>query len=133
MTTHGIDLSQSGWDNPDGFVKRPRPSTPAPPVPDACGAAGPDGWTCDLPPVHLPLGAHYADDGSPHGLRWTTEMADASTFGTPPDQPRLIPGRIITSIATPAEIHALAAEALKAESPAAWVLALDKIRGMTKP
>jgi hypothetical protein len=143
MSTNGIDLSGSGWDNPEGFVRAPRPSTPAPPVPPACEAVGPDGWTCDRRP-HPDGEYHKADDGSPHGLRWTTEMADASVYGTPVDEPVLISGRItildpehvptgnVTVGDVLEEIALLAETALKAESPAAWVLALDKIRAAAR-
>lgn len=130
MSSNGIDLSQSGWDNPDGFVKAPRPSTPAPPVRPVCEAVGPHGWVCDLPAGHPH--EHKADDGSPDGLRWTREMVDVSTLSTPPDQPVLIPGRLVTVGDVMDRIAELADEALKSESPAAWVLALDKIRTVAR-
>jgi len=55
-----VDMSRSGWENPDGFTPRQRDQAP-PPEP-ACEAAGPDGWVCDLPPRHGGTD-HHADGG----------------------------------------------------------------------
>lgn len=127
----GIDMSRSGWENPEGLQRAPRQNVAPPPAPDVCEAPGPDGWTCDKPPGHRPLGEHWADTGAPGGLRWETAMME--TTG-PAEMNRgeqsFAPGAIIepTPAGVLAEIRSLAESAMKAESPARWVIALDKIR-----
>lgn len=121
MSIDGIDLSKSSWDNPDGFVRAPRPVTPVTSV-AACEAAGPDGWVCDLKPNH-PGTLHRAEGGPSWEMAEVTTLAEA--------EPRFITGRTLDPRL--AEIHALAVDGLRAESPAAWILALDKIRAVVAP
>lgn len=126
MRQDGIDLSQSGWENPEGFKPRERDNTPAPAVAPVCGAKSPDGWECELPPG--PHNVHKADDGSNGGLMWATDQVSNQ-------EPR---DRIMSVLRDQGyavdhqAIHAIATDALRAETPAAWVRALDKIREMTK-
>lgn len=117
MSSDGIDLSKSSWDNPEGFVRAPRPVTPVTVV-QACEAAGPDGWVCDLRPDHG--GPHRAEGGPSWEMAEVTTLAEA--------EPRFITGRTLDPRL--AEIHDLAVAGLRAELPAAWILALDKIRAV---
>jgi hypothetical protein len=140
MTERGIDLSQSGWENPEGWADRQNRSRPdAPPaVVAACEAPGPDGWACDLPPNHGDQ--HRADDGSGQGIRWTGAMVDVRTVGDP--EPVLIPAYVKPEPAASTIEHmavgvldvieTIAAEAIAHQSPAAWAIALGKILQVAK-
>lgn len=136
----GIDMARSGWENPEGFKPRERPPVEVPPAPDICGDIGPGGWACELKPGHQ-LREHRADDGSPTGVRWAREQVEVTgPRAMNEGRQEFAPGRIVRDpgvvrlIEARAEgmrqIRDIAETALKSESPAAWVLALDKIRGM---
>jgi hypothetical protein len=142
----GIDLSRSGWTNPDGFERDPRPNVPAPAVPKVCGDIGPDGWECEYRPGHKPVERHWADNGEPGGTTWERSLIDISTYqemNLPEEQRPTIQGRITAARpgVEPSEdsllrdmnlITNLAAEAIKAPNPAAWAVALEKIRGIAQ-
>lgn len=130
--SNGIDMNKSGWTNPEGFQRAPRPAVHVDEV-KACEAPGPDGWVCDLPPGHAG-DEHWADDASPKGFRWRTEMHDVSTLTDPPDQPRLIPGRIVpeVGVSLKVRIRELAQSALDNPAPASWAVALSEIIDLTR-
>ena len=127
----GIDMARSGWTNPEGFQRAPRPAVAVPQA-EACEAPGPYGWVCDLRPGHG--GDHRADDGSPDGLRWVQRYADVSTLSDPPDEPKMIPARIevVAPGSTLEEIAKIAQTALDEGNPSRWVLALDRILDLAK-
>lgn len=145
--TQGIDMDRSGWENPEGFERAPRPRVDVPVV-RVCEAPGPDGWTCDLKPNHQPTDQHYADDGG-RGVRWTGPMADVSriqdeapvlipAYAHPgPPKPATLPDGLIVPDAPDrfgklAQVESVATQALDTPSPAAWAVALDKIVGICR-
>lgn len=149
----GIDLSKSGWTNPEGFTRDPRPSTPTPPAPRVCGDIGPDGWECDYPPNHKPRGKHWADNGEPGGIVWERSIHDASTMADlalPEDQRPFVQGGIVAtrpgielmegepvlharrmenlSATDRFTISTLVERGLASTNPGQWYAALDKIQ-----
>lgn len=145
----GIDLSKSTWENPDGFTPAPRPAVAAPELPKTCDAPGPDGWLCDLQPGHGP--DHRADNGQPGGVTWYGEMAETTAIGQKQQtfipayrEPQNVtyreggmtfnpePESTTALLLLKGRVFDVAQDALKAESPAAWVRALDKISEMCR-
>jgi hypothetical protein len=136
--TQGIDMGKSGWENPEGWT--PREREPVPPPEPVCEAKGLDGWTCDLAPNH-PGNEHEADAGD-RKVRWPRELAaggivrePATTFNreiheqpwTPlADVPLNEAGKVMLRIRT------VATEALGAQAPAAWAVALAEIERLTR-
>lgn len=127
--SNGIDLSKSGWENPDGFQPRERPEQAPPPDP-VCEAAGPDGWACDLPPNHRG-NLHKADDGG-KGVTWPRdgEFTPAPEPVTVNETQPMTEDRDDWSKLS--AIHEIAETASASDRPAQWAVALDKIMAMTR-
>lgn len=129
MTQDGIDLKRSGWENPDGFVPRPRDAGPAVRMDDTiCGDQHPDGWVCELTPGHQPPEVHVADNGAPGGVRWTRSLHDVTAIQDGPPGTTLIQGHVTETIGTPMDrIRSIAARALESQLPSNWAIALSEI------
>ena len=128
----GIDLANSGWDNPEGYTPRERDRGPEPVPDDICGDQHPNGWACELKPGHRPVAEHWADDGNPGGIRWTRALVDTSTLADlalSPDRRPFVQGGIISQDRAPflEEIGLMARDALANPNPAAWAVALNRI------
>ena len=132
-----IDMSKSGWDNPEGFTPRERDQAP-PPV-EACEAPGPDGWVCDLKPGHG--GDVHRADGGP---TWPFLRSGGMVTGPVPVVGERGPEAILTEAdwkpwedATEARavlrsVREVATAASQSDRPAHWAVALDKILEMTR-
>lgn len=119
-------MKRSGWTNPEGWKPAPRSSEPAPAV-QACEAAGPGGWTCDLKPGHEPAADHWADNGEAGGMRWRETKIDASVVGDA--EPVYVPGpleRLAT--VSPEVIAELVSRGLNSPNPGHWYTALTEIQ-----
>lgn len=127
----GIDLTRSGWTNPDGFVPEVKPREPAPPVPKVCGDKHPDGWECELRPNHLPPERHWADNGEPEGIHWERSLIDVSTpldgEGGRTMQGEIVQHPLSLRLTIMDEVGTTARDGLANPSPAAWAVALNKI------
>ena len=131
-----IDMSKSGWDNPEGFTPRERDQAP-PPV-EACEAPGPDGWVCDLKPGHG--GDVHRADGGP---TWPRQKYSGGG-GRGPEPARAEDEAVLTEAdwkpwkdATEARavlrsVREVATTASQSDRPAHWAVALDKILEMTR-
>lgn len=145
--TNGIDLSQSGWENPEGWKPRER-TEQAQPIPPACDAEGPDGWICDLKPNHggtvhradggpeWPRDARFASAPEPVAANERSRMAmDVTPY---PGEGRAIIDDSATALtpldewAIVAAIREVAREAIADPMPAQWAMALGKIVEMTR-
>lgn len=128
-----IDMSKSGWDNPEGFI--PRERDVAPPPEPACEAQGPDGWVCDLKPGHK--GTDHKADGGPSWPRRASEgVAVILGEGGPEvvtDGADWTPWKDATAAkGVLKDIHTIAQYALDDPSPANWAVTLSKIVEMTR-
>jgi len=135
MSEQGIDLSRSGWENPEGFKPRQRDNVPVPEVPEVCGDVGPNGWVCEMPPGHDRY-QHWADNGTNEGVTWEREKVEVTSHGAMVrGEQEFIPGRIMTTaMMNPNvdldEIRSIAEKALQSQAPAVWAVALAKIQEM---
>jgi len=113
---NGIDVSRSGWGNPDNHeARKPRGVQGAPLEEiEVCGDLHPDGWACDGKPGHFPATQHFADTGGV-ALHWGN--AQTPWGHQPTDRMDL-------------RIRSVADAALKSGSPAKWAIALDNIVAM---
>lgn len=126
----GIDLTRSGWNNPENLQtdRSYRTHTHVKPL-NWCENHGPGGWVCDLPAGHQG-DLHSADVGEDDPLRWRQNYADVSTIDTPPDKPVFIPSTIEPLPGTLLDVGVIgdiAEKALSSERPSAWAVALDEI------
>lgn len=117
-----IDMSKSGWENPEGFGPRER-TEQAPPEVKVCEVVGPDGWVCDLPPNHG--GDMHVADGGPS---WPRTGARPEPAPSSQDWAQIPPAwDEVTS-----QVREISLKALAAQSPAAWAVALSKIEELTR-
>lgn len=127
--TQGIDMSQSSWENPEGW--QPRERTERAPAPEpVCEAAGPDGWVCDLKPNHR-SDEHEADMGDKK-IRWPRKMLTSQGTFKPAPEPVIVNEISRTWDEVIGQVRAVAGKALESQTPAAWAVALSKIEEMTR-
>lgn len=134
----GIDLTRSGWNNPENLQTDRSYRTKAHVEPlnlNWCENHGPDGWVCDLPAGHQG-DLHSADVGKDEPLRWQQNYANVSTLGTPPDKPVFIPstiepyregGPLLLGV-----VADMAEKALASDRPSTWAVALSEILKVTR-
>jgi hypothetical protein len=131
-----VDMSRSGWDNPEGFTPRQRDQAP-PPEP-ACEVAGPDGWVCDLPPRHGGTD-HHADGGPSWPIEGKQRPEPALLSERWAGEPAPWPGRMGRAVVPPSEadrtvlakVREVAQKGQEDHYPAAWAVALAKIVRLT--